>query len=199
MHAFVSFVSLRFCVVSTSMPYHSSLWFLFLCLIYLSSSDLSDSRRPVKVKLRTNMTFKKQKSPLFTSGDFQWFASTFSFFLSCLLFFTVSVSHTLLALTASSWRVNVFADLSGTMIAECGAVYFLTPDCTLVFVLTFVLEHVFPWNKPLLPLIFPSSPLFFFFSCSASLSLDDRGELVLIPWDEQRHREMDWCEAEACR
>uniref|UniRef100_A0A3P8P9A2 Neuroblastoma-amplified sequence N-terminal domain-containing protein n=1 Tax=Astatotilapia calliptera TaxID=8154 RepID=A0A3P8P9A2_ASTCA len=29
--------------------------------------------------------------------------------------------------------------------------------------------------------------------------LDDRGELVLIPWDEQRHREMDWCEAEECR
>uniref|UniRef100_A0A8C4GW67 NBAS subunit of NRZ tethering complex n=1 Tax=Dicentrarchus labrax TaxID=13489 RepID=A0A8C4GW67_DICLA len=28
--------------------------------------------------------------------------------------------------------------------------------------------------------------------------LDDRGELVLIPWDEQRHREMDWCEAEEC-
>uniref|UniRef100_A0A4W6EH12 NBAS subunit of NRZ tethering complex n=1 Tax=Lates calcarifer TaxID=8187 RepID=A0A4W6EH12_LATCA len=26
--------------------------------------------------------------------------------------------------------------------------------------------------------------------------LDDRGQLVLIPWDEQRHREMDWCEAE---
>uniref|UniRef100_A0A3P8UP13 NBAS subunit of NRZ tethering complex n=1 Tax=Cynoglossus semilaevis TaxID=244447 RepID=A0A3P8UP13_CYNSE len=26
--------------------------------------------------------------------------------------------------------------------------------------------------------------------------LDDRGELVLIPWDEQRHREMDWCETE---
>ncbi|TKS76461.1 Neuroblastoma-amplified sequence [Collichthys lucidus] len=30
-------------------------------------------------------------------------------------------------------------------------------------------------------------------------TLDDRGELVLIPWDEQRHREMDWCEAEECR
>ncbi|XP_062267282.1 NBAS subunit of NRZ tethering complex [Platichthys flesus] len=30
-------------------------------------------------------------------------------------------------------------------------------------------------------------------------SLDDRGELVLIPWDEQRHREMDWCETEECR
>uniref|UniRef100_A0A7N8Y0N8 NBAS subunit of NRZ tethering complex n=1 Tax=Mastacembelus armatus TaxID=205130 RepID=A0A7N8Y0N8_9TELE len=29
--------------------------------------------------------------------------------------------------------------------------------------------------------------------------LDDRGELVLIPWDEQRHREMDWCETEECR
>ncbi|XP_041814881.1 neuroblastoma-amplified sequence [Chelmon rostratus] len=29
--------------------------------------------------------------------------------------------------------------------------------------------------------------------------LDGRGELVLIPWDEQRHREMDWCEAEECR
>nr|XP_019947114.1 PREDICTED: neuroblastoma-amplified sequence [Paralichthys olivaceus] len=29
--------------------------------------------------------------------------------------------------------------------------------------------------------------------------LDDEGELVLIPWDEQRHREMDWCEAEDCR
>ncbi|XP_040920272.1 neuroblastoma-amplified sequence isoform X2 [Toxotes jaculatrix] len=29
--------------------------------------------------------------------------------------------------------------------------------------------------------------------------LDDGGELVLIPWDEQRHREMDWCEAEECR
>uniref|UniRef100_A0A4W6EJA0 NBAS subunit of NRZ tethering complex n=1 Tax=Lates calcarifer TaxID=8187 RepID=A0A4W6EJA0_LATCA len=29
--------------------------------------------------------------------------------------------------------------------------------------------------------------------------LDDRGQLVLIPWDEQRHREMDWCEAEECR
>uniref|UniRef100_A0A3Q3K2P3 Neuroblastoma-amplified sequence N-terminal domain-containing protein n=1 Tax=Monopterus albus TaxID=43700 RepID=A0A3Q3K2P3_MONAL len=28
---------------------------------------------------------------------------------------------------------------------------------------------------------------------------DDRGELVLIPWDEQRHRETDWCEAEECR
>ncbi|XP_020497698.2 NBAS subunit of NRZ tethering complex [Labrus bergylta] len=28
---------------------------------------------------------------------------------------------------------------------------------------------------------------------------DDRGELVLIPWDEQRHRDMDWCEAEECR
>uniref|UniRef100_A0A7N6AQ89 Neuroblastoma-amplified sequence N-terminal domain-containing protein n=1 Tax=Anabas testudineus TaxID=64144 RepID=A0A7N6AQ89_ANATE len=30
-------------------------------------------------------------------------------------------------------------------------------------------------------------------------SLDDRGELVMIPWDEERHREMDWCEAEECR
>ncbi|KAF3702766.1 Neuroblastoma-amplified sequence Neuroblastoma-amplified gene protein -like protein [Channa argus] len=29
--------------------------------------------------------------------------------------------------------------------------------------------------------------------------VDDRGELLLIPWDEQRHREMDWCEAEECR
>ncbi|XP_047429612.1 NBAS subunit of NRZ tethering complex [Mugil cephalus] len=29
--------------------------------------------------------------------------------------------------------------------------------------------------------------------------LDDGGELVLIPWDEQRHREMDWCEADECR
>nr|XP_033504549.1 neuroblastoma-amplified sequence [Epinephelus lanceolatus] len=29
--------------------------------------------------------------------------------------------------------------------------------------------------------------------------MDDCGELVLIPWDEQRHREMDWCEAEECR
>uniref|UniRef100_A0A3B4YXD6 NBAS subunit of NRZ tethering complex n=1 Tax=Seriola lalandi dorsalis TaxID=1841481 RepID=A0A3B4YXD6_SERLL len=29
--------------------------------------------------------------------------------------------------------------------------------------------------------------------------LDDRDELVLIPWDEQRHRDMDWCEAEECR
>ncbi|XP_062293103.1 NBAS subunit of NRZ tethering complex isoform X1 [Scomber scombrus] len=29
--------------------------------------------------------------------------------------------------------------------------------------------------------------------------LDDRDELVLIPWDEQRHREMDWCETEECR
>uniref|UniRef100_A0A8C5NA09 Neuroblastoma-amplified sequence n=1 Tax=Gouania willdenowi TaxID=441366 RepID=A0A8C5NA09_GOUWI len=28
--------------------------------------------------------------------------------------------------------------------------------------------------------------------------LDDKGELALIPWDEQRHREMDWCEAEEC-
>ncbi|XP_044025735.1 neuroblastoma-amplified sequence [Siniperca chuatsi] len=29
--------------------------------------------------------------------------------------------------------------------------------------------------------------------------LDDRDELMLIPWDEQRHREMDWCEAQECR
>ncbi|KAK9531668.1 hypothetical protein VZT92_011078 [Zoarces viviparus] len=29
--------------------------------------------------------------------------------------------------------------------------------------------------------------------------MDDGGDLVLIPWDEQRHREMDWCEAEECR
>ncbi|XP_067429204.1 NBAS subunit of NRZ tethering complex [Thunnus thynnus] len=29
--------------------------------------------------------------------------------------------------------------------------------------------------------------------------LDDRDELVLIPWDEQRHRDMDWCETEECR
>ncbi|KAM6915430.1 NBAS subunit of NRZ tethering complex [Xenentodon cancila] len=29
--------------------------------------------------------------------------------------------------------------------------------------------------------------------------LDDGGELALIPWDEQRHREMDWCEADECR
>ncbi|XP_054617752.1 NBAS subunit of NRZ tethering complex isoform X3 [Dunckerocampus dactyliophorus] len=29
--------------------------------------------------------------------------------------------------------------------------------------------------------------------------LNERGDLVLIPWDEQRHREMDWCEAEECR
>uniref|UniRef100_A0A3P9P6K2 NBAS subunit of NRZ tethering complex n=1 Tax=Poecilia reticulata TaxID=8081 RepID=A0A3P9P6K2_POERE len=28
---------------------------------------------------------------------------------------------------------------------------------------------------------------------------DERGELALIPWEEQRHREMDWCEAEECR
>lgn len=30
-------------------------------------------------------------------------------------------------------------------------------------------------------------------------TLDDNGELALIPWDEQRHREMDWCEAAECR
>ncbi|XP_033846650.1 NBAS subunit of NRZ tethering complex [Periophthalmus magnuspinnatus] len=30
-------------------------------------------------------------------------------------------------------------------------------------------------------------------------TMDDNGELVMIPWDEQRHREMDWCEAEECR
>lgn len=29
--------------------------------------------------------------------------------------------------------------------------------------------------------------------------LDERGELVLIPWDEQRHRDLDWCEAKDCR
>uniref|UniRef100_A0A8C6MH96 NBAS subunit of NRZ tethering complex n=1 Tax=Nothobranchius furzeri TaxID=105023 RepID=A0A8C6MH96_NOTFU len=29
--------------------------------------------------------------------------------------------------------------------------------------------------------------------------LDERGELALIPWVEQRHREMDWCESEQCR
>lgn len=29
--------------------------------------------------------------------------------------------------------------------------------------------------------------------------LDDSGELAFIAWDEQRHREMDWCEAEDCR
>ncbi|KAJ8397645.1 hypothetical protein AAFF_G00436440, partial [Aldrovandia affinis] len=30
-------------------------------------------------------------------------------------------------------------------------------------------------------------------------SLDDRSNLTLIPWDEQRHREMDWCEQPECR
>uniref|UniRef100_A0A672GZU8 Neuroblastoma-amplified sequence N-terminal domain-containing protein n=1 Tax=Salarias fasciatus TaxID=181472 RepID=A0A672GZU8_SALFA len=29
--------------------------------------------------------------------------------------------------------------------------------------------------------------------------LDDGDELAFIAWDEQRHREMDWCEAEDCR
>ncbi|XP_034755435.1 neuroblastoma-amplified sequence isoform X2 [Etheostoma cragini] len=29
--------------------------------------------------------------------------------------------------------------------------------------------------------------------------MNDEGEMELIPWDEQRHREMDWCEAEECR
>uniref|UniRef100_A0A674N713 NBAS subunit of NRZ tethering complex n=1 Tax=Takifugu rubripes TaxID=31033 RepID=A0A674N713_TAKRU len=29
--------------------------------------------------------------------------------------------------------------------------------------------------------------------------LDDRGELVLISWDEQKHRETDWCETDECR
>ncbi|XP_056284464.1 NBAS subunit of NRZ tethering complex isoform X2 [Pseudoliparis swirei] len=29
--------------------------------------------------------------------------------------------------------------------------------------------------------------------------LDAGGELVFIPWDEQRHRELDWCEVEQCR
>ncbi|XP_072297684.1 NBAS subunit of NRZ tethering complex [Eucyclogobius newberryi] len=29
--------------------------------------------------------------------------------------------------------------------------------------------------------------------------MDDNGTLALIPWDEQRHREMDWCEADECR
>ncbi|XP_076004832.1 NBAS subunit of NRZ tethering complex isoform X2 [Genypterus blacodes] len=29
--------------------------------------------------------------------------------------------------------------------------------------------------------------------------LDDSGELVLILWDERRHRDMDWCEVEECR
>uniref|UniRef100_A0A8C5A8F3 NBAS subunit of NRZ tethering complex n=1 Tax=Gadus morhua TaxID=8049 RepID=A0A8C5A8F3_GADMO len=28
--------------------------------------------------------------------------------------------------------------------------------------------------------------------------LDEDGVLALIPWDEQRHRDMDWCEAEEC-
>lgn len=30
-------------------------------------------------------------------------------------------------------------------------------------------------------------------------TVNDDGELELIPWDEKRHREMDWCEAEECR
>ncbi|KAK7906904.1 hypothetical protein WMY93_015516 [Mugilogobius chulae] len=30
-------------------------------------------------------------------------------------------------------------------------------------------------------------------------TVGDNGELALIPWDEQRHREMDWCEVEECR
>lgn len=80
--------------------------------------------------------------------------------------------------------------------------------------LLIVLGHVFSL-KPLLPLILYLSPPLSLFLCLAlplpfsllclflpfsfTLSLDDRGELVLIPWDEQRHREMDWCEAEECR
>ncbi|CAG09076.1 unnamed protein product, partial [Tetraodon nigroviridis] len=34
---------------------------------------------------------------------------------------------------------------------------------------------------------------------SPSGSLDDGGELALISWDEQKHRETDWCETEECR
>ncbi|XP_030627151.1 NBAS subunit of NRZ tethering complex [Chanos chanos] len=29
--------------------------------------------------------------------------------------------------------------------------------------------------------------------------MDDKGNLVLIPWDEQRHKELDWCEDPECR
>uniref|UniRef100_A0A8K9WWQ7 NBAS subunit of NRZ tethering complex n=1 Tax=Oncorhynchus mykiss TaxID=8022 RepID=A0A8K9WWQ7_ONCMY len=29
--------------------------------------------------------------------------------------------------------------------------------------------------------------------------VDERGDLGVIPWDEQRHREMDWCEEDQCR
>ncbi|XP_052380578.1 NBAS subunit of NRZ tethering complex isoform X2 [Oncorhynchus keta] len=29
--------------------------------------------------------------------------------------------------------------------------------------------------------------------------VDERGNLGVIPWDEQRHREMDWCEEDQCR
>ncbi|XP_061126095.1 NBAS subunit of NRZ tethering complex isoform X1 [Syngnathus typhle] len=29
--------------------------------------------------------------------------------------------------------------------------------------------------------------------------VDERGELALIAWDEQRHRQTDWCEADRCR
>uniref|UniRef100_A0AAQ5YKA6 Neuroblastoma-amplified sequence N-terminal domain-containing protein n=1 Tax=Amphiprion ocellaris TaxID=80972 RepID=A0AAQ5YKA6_AMPOC len=32
-----------------------------------------------------------------------------------------------------------------------------------------------------------------------TMLLPEQGELALIPWDEQRHRELDWCEAEDCR
>lgn len=49
------------------------------------------------------------------------------------------------------------------------------------------------------PLILCSSALFFFKYVSPFVSLDDGGELVLISWDEQKHRETDWCETEECR
>ncbi|CAL9692306.1 unnamed protein product [Knipowitschia caucasica] len=30
-------------------------------------------------------------------------------------------------------------------------------------------------------------------------TMEESGDLALIPWDERRHREMDWCEADECR
>lgn len=89
---------------------------------------------------------------------------------------------------------NVLADLSGTVIGGRWGVWTGGYFSASGFVLIFAAVQVFPLKVNFLCL--SASFLVFVFP---SLSLDDGDELALIPWDEQRHREMDWCEAEECR
>lgn len=105
--------------------------------------------------------------------------------------------------------VNLFVSLQVGLIVACYFVclrnatnkcgQFLRPEVSVLTKnFTFLFFTVNLINLVQLLIIFCWFILLFFHSLFLP-SVDKKGNLAFIPWEESRHRELDWCEVPECR